>query len=124
MDEGVFNKIFSAATGVWTLVCMAAVALFKAWPGIMERINERQRDAEAEKAGDWARLRDEIKRLDARCDHLQGEVDDCRKREGEWMSRAIAAEAFQMGQGDALQDAARIVAIERLTDASKREDGQ
>ena len=80
----------------------------------MARLNERHRDRAAEKSGDWSRLRDEIKRLDERCDHLQREVDECRKREGEWMSRAIAAEAVQLGEGRANQEAQRIVSAERL----------
>lgn len=113
MDESVFDKIFSAAAGVWTLVCMAAVALFKAWPTIMARLNERQRDTATEKAKDWERLRGEITRLDSRCDHLQSEVDECRRREGEWMARAIAAEAYQLGKGEARQDVQRIISSER-----------
>jgi hypothetical protein len=104
------------------MVLMFAVALFKAWPAVMERINERYRDRIAEEAGDWHRLRVEIERLDARCDHLQSEVDDCRKREGEWMHRAIAAEAYQLGEGEALQAAQRIISRERTAD--KKADGE
>lgn len=124
MDESLFDKIFSAASGVWALVCMGAVALFKGWPHIMARVNERLRDKESEKNGDWARLRDEIKRLDERCDHLQHEVDDCRRREGEWMARAIKAEAASEGVGDARQAAQRIVSAERQVDAAKRDKGK
>lgn len=112
-DDGVLGKLFSAASGVWALVCMAALALFKAWPLILGRLNERQRDKAKEKDGDWSRLRTEIKRLDDRCDHLQHEVDECREREGVWMSRAIAAEAALLGEGNALQAAQRIVSADR-----------
>lgn len=118
-DDGVLGKLFSAASGVWALVCMAALTLFKAWPLILGRINERQRDRAKEKDGDWSRLRTEITRLDQRCDHLQKEVDDCRGREGEWMSRAIAAEAVLLGEGNALQAAQRIVSADREEMKSK-----
>jgi len=113
MDE-TLGKIFSAAAGLWALVLVNAVALYRAWPQIMARINERHRDREAEKSGDWSRLRAEIVRLDERCDHLQTAVDECREREADWMSRAISAEAVQLGQGEAMQQAQRIVSAERI----------
>ena len=124
--DNALGHIFSVASAAWAFVCINAVALFKMWPAIMARINERKRDAHVEKSSDWQRLRDEIKRLDARidallgrCDELQHEVDACRQREHEWMRRAIAAEAFQLGQGEARQDAANIVAVERIVDPNK-----
>lgn len=123
MDDSIFNKIFSAAAGVWTIAAMVAVALFRSWPLIMARINERQRDRQSEKSGDWQRLRDEINRLDGRCDHLQTEVDECRAREAEWMHRAIAAEAVHLGKGEAEQHAARIVAAERIIEAARKNEG-
>jgi hypothetical protein len=107
-------KIFSPAAGIWALVAMGAVALFKAWPLILEKLNERRRDIEHAKEGDWSRLREEIIRLDDRCDHLQHQVDACHEREAEWMRRAISAEAFLAGEGEARQTAQRIVSAERL----------
>ena len=117
MDESVFDRIFSAAAGVWALAAMAFVALFKAWPGIMERINERRRDAAAEKDGDWQRLRTER-------DSYRSLLSTCEKERIEWMRRAITAEATLQGYGDAEQHAAEIVAIERLKDRRKREEGK
>ena len=107
MDENAFNRIFSAATGVWTLVLMAAVALFKAWPHILGRINERYRDRIAEEAGDWTRLREENKRLHAM-------LSECERERIEFMRRAVTAEAILEGRGRARQEAAIIVATERL----------
>lgn len=119
MADGI-GQIFNPAAGVWALVAMAAVTLFKVWPLVMERVNERLRDKETEKHGAWTRLHSEIDRLieriaeiEARCDHLQKEVDECRKREGEWMHRAIAAEAASEGIGEARQAAQRIVSADR-----------
>lgn len=120
VDDDMLGKIFNATAAAWTFVLMTAVALFKAWPGIMGRINERSRDVDSAKGRDWQRLRDEITRLDERCDHLQTEVDACREREGVWMARAIAAEAYQLGKGQARQDAQVIVSTERQIDADKR----
>lgn len=110
------GKIFNATTGVWAIFCGLMVALFKAWPAVMGRINERHRDRENEEAGSHARLLTEIERLDGRCDHLQKEVDDCREREGEWMKRAIAAEAYQIGRGTAANEVT-------ILETSKRAEG-
>jgi hypothetical protein len=48
-------------------------------------------------------------------------VDECRKREGEWMQRAIAAEAYQLGEGAARQEAQRIISTERQIDADRKD---
>lgn len=113
MDDA-FWKIFNWSAAAWAAALANAVALWKAWPSIMERLNERHRDRATEKSGDWSRLRAEITRLDDRCDHLQIEVDECREREGAWMHRAIAAEATHLGEGRANQEAQRIVSAERI----------
>lgn len=107
MDENVLGKIFSAATAAWAAVCMLAVGLFKTWPLIMERVNERRRDSVAERAGDWTRLREENERL-----HRQ--LADCEKMRVEWMRRAITAEATLQGYGDVDQRVAMRLAAERL----------
>lgn len=121
--DNVLGQLFSVASAAWAFVCINAVALFKAWPAIMERLNERRRDAHSEKSADWERLRGEINRLDGRCDHLQREVDECHRERAEWMTRAISAEAYQLGQGEARQEAANILAAERIAEANKKEPG-
>lgn len=116
VEDGLLGKIFSAAAGVWALVAMAAVALFRAWPLILERVNERRRDAATEKSGDWDRIRAERDRYHDLL--IESEADKIR-----WMERAITAEATLQGRGDARQEAARIVAIERTLDAAKKNGG-
>jgi hypothetical protein len=109
LDDNILGKIFSAAAGVWTMVAMVAVALFKAWPGIMERTNERRRDAATEKAGDWDRLRVER-------DRLRELLTQCERERLEWQGRAVIAEATLLGLGTARQQLAVIEAKERLID--------
>lgn len=130
MDESLFDKIFSVASGVWAFVVMAAVALFRAWPNIMERINERRRDAVAEKAGDWARLRDEVGRLSDRIRALEAKVRECEADIERWRVRALYAEAeviryeaYHQGEGEAKQAAQNILSAERVKDNKKRKDG-
>lgn len=116
MHDSIFDRLYSSTTFLAAIFAANVVALFKAWPLIMARINERHRDKEAGKSGDWSRLRAEISRLDERCDHLQREVDECREREGEWMKRAIAAEAYQIGRGDAAQTVTIIESRKRISE--------
>lgn len=113
MDDTLFNKIFSAAAGVWAMAAMAFVALFKSWPLIMARINERRRDAEHEKDGDWTRLR-------AERDRLHALLRECEKERAELMARAIQAEATLQGYGIARQHVAVEDATKRIDEADKR----
>jgi hypothetical protein len=108
--------------GVGGLLLLVFFVLVYRGPLYLERRNEGKRDSAIEKAGDWTRLREEIARLDGRCDHLQREVDDCRAREGEWMRRAITAEATLQGEGDAMQEAQRILSTERQRDAEAKKN--
>lgn len=71
--------------------------------------------------GQWKRFQNEIARLDARINSLEQEVEQCRKREQEWIQRAVTAEAanarleaIHLGRGEAHQEAQRIVSRERL----------
>jgi hypothetical protein len=112
-DVGWLGKILSAfglPVAAWTGVLVLAVHLYKVR-------NERLRDLETEKGGHSGRLLAEIARLDKRCDDLQTDVDECRTREGEWMKRAISAEAALLGKGHAQQEAQMIVSKERTKDS-------
>lgn len=118
-SEGLLGKILdwlrtASPAAIFGLLVINLTALFKYWGPIMARRNERLRDIELSKTGDWERLRAEITRLDGRCDHLQGEVDECREREGKWMERAIAAEATLLGRGEARQEITILESSKRL----------
>lgn len=109
-DNDLLGKIFSAAAGVWAIFLALVVAIFKAWPAIMARQNERKRDSATEKAGDWERLRAEIERLHvaiANRERLLAERDDenaaLQRQNIELLGRAVTAEAALMGMGVARQ---------------------
>lgn len=121
VDDGTLSKIFSVASAAWTFVLMCAVALFKAWPNIMGRINERRRDEATEKGSDWDRRTAEIERLHALLANREklladrdNENDALKKEKGEWMDRAIKAEATLQGYGEARQLRAIDEATKRL----------
>lgn len=130
MDDGVWSKIFSAASGVWAMACMLAVALFKAWPNIMARLNERQRDNAAEKAGDWERLRAERDNARSERDAVRADRDrihalwiECEEEKLAWQSKAVSAEATLLGLGNARQREAERVAAERIAAAKVKDEG-
>lgn len=108
VDNDALGKLFNAATGVWALVCLAVGALFKAWPHIMGRANERHRDIADQRAADWERVR-------AERDRLRLLLVECEKERVEWMGRAIRAEATLQGYGELRQ-------IRAISEASKRVD--
>jgi hypothetical protein len=123
LDRLAFSQLFNTSSAAWAAVLILALFVARLWsgaPAILDKWLAWKAAKAAERTAYWDRLLKEISRLDERCDHLQGEVDECRKREGEWMQRAIAAEAYQLGEGEALQKAQRIVSAERQMDADKK----
>jgi cell division protein FtsB len=121
-DFGVatISRIFTLERGVWTLVLLALVAFIRTSPLILARINERQRDGAAEKAGDWDRLRHEVERLSLRVEALERKVADCENERDEALKRAVLAEteliklqAYQAGLGEGKQTAQVILSTER-----------
>lgn len=108
VDNDALGKLFSWATAAWGALLLNAVALFKAWPNIMARINERRRDSAAERADDWQRLR-------AERDRLQQMLTVCETARIEWQARAVTAEATLLGMGMARQRVQEVEAAKRLT---------
>jgi hypothetical protein len=123
MDNDFWDAAWSWTVPAYGSFLAFLIWLYRATPPLMQRWNERLRDKEAAKAGDWSRLRelcremaDEIARLSDRIGALERKVDACERERDEWKARAIEAEARELGLGAARQDAARIVAVERRED--------
>jgi septal ring factor EnvC (AmiA/AmiB activator) len=141
MDDALIARLFNATTGVWTLVVVAIssalVAYIRSRPSLFEQDNERvrdaatadserRRDAAAEKANDFQRLREEVDRLSKRVEVLEDKVEECEKDRDDWRNRAVTAEAelirlqaYEYGTGEARQAAQRIVSTERTEDGKK-----
>ena len=118
--DKLLEKIFTATTGVWTLVVLALIAWLRSRPSLVEKLNERRRDAASERAGDFDRLRSEVTRLSERLETLEKKVKECEDDREEWRKRALVAEAelikqeaYFQGSGNARQDAQLIVSAER-----------
>lgn len=109
MDDSILDRIFSVAAAAWAAVAMLAVRLFHTWPLVMERLNERKRDAALEKAGDWERIRAERDnaRAEARAAReeaqmLRALLVECERISIERLGRAVIAEAELIGLNKAL----------------------
>lgn len=120
VDERALAELFSVEAGVFSIATILGLMAWRIWnglPNVMAQWIEWRKAKAAEKSKDWTRLRDEIDRLWAECRELRKSVQECEEREGEWMRRAIQAEAMAMGQGEARQAAAVAVAEMRVDTA-------
>lgn len=122
MDDTALSNIFNAATGVWALVAMVFVALFRVWPLIMDKLNEQRRDGAAEKAADWTRLRDEVNRLSEAEKQCRRDYAELHRQHMDVIERLTSLEGYMAGQGKASQEAAGVIALERVERNHKKSD--
>lgn len=104
---------FLVGAPLWVAVLIFGMRSFKDWPGIMARWNERQRDRAAIES-------EQYKRLAERCGRLELAEEKCRDDLADAVRRIAELEGFMMGQGKARNDAAAIVAVERLKGRSEK----
>jgi hypothetical protein len=76
---------------------------------------------------DWARFQREIDRLVKRCENAEDAAQqavkgqrECEEREAGLLARIARLEGLDVARGEARQEAAGIVAIERLAERDKR----
>lgn len=98
---------------IWLAAVTFMVRTVRIWPGIMEQWNTRQRDKENAKSG----LMD---RYETRLSSLELKEEDCQRKLTDALRRLAQVEGFMMGQGKARQEAANIVAVERLSDKESK----
>lgn len=116
-DVNSLRQIFSVANAAWAVVTIAFLFAVRMWngaPAMFEQWVALRRANAEEKAADWSRLRDENKRLDDRCIRLEAAEERCRIELSSVKERLSTLEGYMAGQGRASQEAAGIVAIERL----------
>lgn len=127
VDLNALNTILSARNGVWATFLVLLVMAWRGYtiiPAVITAWVTRRQAIAAEKAADWDRLRDEVRRLADRVDSLERKVDECETREDEWRRRAIDAEAalareraVQVGMGIARDRAQAALAADRADPA-------
>jgi hypothetical protein len=112
VDVNALAQILSIRNGVWAAAALIALGVFRLWhalPAIMERLNERKRDRASIEGAQYDRM-------DARVQRLEKQEEECREDLNDARGRIAELEGYMIGQGKARQDAAAIVAVERLTD--------
>lgn len=112
---------YLAVAPLWLVALIYGIRSFKDWPGIMERWNERRRDAAQIEADHYARLDARSQRLEERCDRLEVSEEECRRELSAAKGRIAELEGYNIGRGSAQQEAAGIVAVERLADRKKED---
>lgn len=122
VDGSALAQIFSLQSAAWTATALLFLFLVRMWngaPAMFAQWVAWRRARSEEKAADWTRLRDENKRLDDRCIRLEAAEERCRTELNGVKERLSSLEGYMAGQGRASQEAAGIVAIERLKDKPK-----
>lgn len=120
VDALAVRDILSVEGAAWTGTLVLALFVLRMWngaPAMFEQWISYRRAKAEEKAADWSRLRDH-------CNFLIEAEERCRAELGDVERRLAKLEGYAEGQGNARQEAAGIVAIERLgQDKSKPREG-
>ena len=88
------DSIFSIRNGVWSLVVLVIATIWRGWPAFLGSWVARRKALAEEKAADWVRLRDEVKRYLERLTEVEGRHAQCEadlRAEREARINAIAA---------------------------------
>lgn len=136
VDLSAINDILSIRNGVWSLVALFVVGLWRGWaglPAVMQQWIARRQAIAAEKDAEWRRLSDEVTRLAARHDECEDKLAAEREERHQQVSELrdeLAAEraertkqqAINDGRGEVRQAAASAAAEVRLDELSKRQE--
>lgn len=95
------------------LLALLGVAL-RFLPALVSAFNERRRDRASIEG-------DQYRRMDERLQRVEASEEECRNDLIDAVGRIAELEGYMMGQGQSRQEAATIVAAERLIDKAKDE---
>jgi hypothetical protein len=122
VDGAAVNQILSVRGALWTLVLIVSMFIIRMWngsPAMFQQWIEYRKARAAEKSADWDRLRAEIIRLSEAERQCREDYDKLFEQLMELRKQLSHLEGYMAGQGKAAQEAAGIVAIERLTHQEK-----
>lgn len=124
MSDGSFATwLTSPAPPVWLAFIGLAVLAIRFFPSWKQRWTEARTADDAIVGNQWTRLTSEIKRLDHRVRSLEESEEKCRAELADAKNRIAELEGYNMGRGEARNEAQRIVSAEREADARKRDKG-
>lgn len=119
-----WRQIFSVQSAAWTATAFIFLFTVRMWngaPAMFAQWVAWRRARADEKAADWQRLREENQRIDARCQRLEAAEERCREELAGVKQRLASLEGWLAGQGQAHQEAAGVVALERLEHHKEKE---
>jgi hypothetical protein len=117
VDALALKQIFSLESAAWIAVALLFLFVVRMWngaPAMFEQWIAYRRAKAEEKAADWTRLRDH-------CNFLIEAEERCRSELRDVQTRLATLEGYMAGQGAARQEAAGVVALERLEKENERE---
>lgn len=120
--------------GTWALVILGIIAITIWWVrGMADRKRADIAGNDSEEAAidaQWKRFQGEIDRLlkrinqlEDRVEHLESELDESREREAAAVADLTKLRAIHSGQGQVRQEAAVLVAAERIVDEKRSANG-
>lgn len=118
-DVSAIRQIFSVEGAAWTGTAILALVAMRVWSGLPQLLDKwlAWRTAKAEeRSADWRRLREEIIRLSEAEKRCREDYAALHAKHMEVIERLTALEAYHLGQGRASQEAAGIIALERMKD--------
>jgi hypothetical protein len=119
----IVDLLTSPATPLYGMLLIVGVMAWRVsvqgLPAIMLAFVERRRVTAAEKAADWDRLRDEVKRQGDEIREVRANEQDCQRKLNDALRRLATIEGFQVGRGEGHNEAQVILSAERQADAKK-----
>lgn len=120
-NESLVAWLTSAAPPAYALLLGCAVLAVRFWPVWKQRLTEARTADDAIVGNQWKRFQDEIERLihrvgdlEGKCDRLEQSEENCRSELADAKRRIAELEGYEVGRGKADQEAAGIIAAERL----------
>lgn len=117
VDALALKQIFSLESAAWIVVALIFLLVVRMWngaPALLEQWILYKQTKAAEKLSDWNRLRDEIKRLSDSEQQCRRDFQQLHRDYLDLRNELADLRGYLAGQGRASQEAAGIVAIERL----------
>jgi hypothetical protein len=115
--------IFSVQVAAWTTTTAVCLFIFRLWnvsPAMFAQWIAYRRSRAEEKAADWKRRGDEIKRLDDRCKALEVAETRCREDLADAKERIAILEGYQIGRGTMRQEVTVLEVSQRVNEEDKK----
>jgi hypothetical protein len=125
VDGLALRQIFSVENAAWTGILLLGLLVLRMWngaPAMFEQWISYKRAKAEEKASDWRRLQEEIDRLSKSEQRCRVDFDKLHDDFLTLSKELAELRGWMAGQGTARQEAAGVVALDRLQERKKPGD--